>query len=129
MKTKKITIEGREHNLLRYKDEWVSPYISTYSDERGSPIYLGLLCLCDGDLEHYTDVTVNLPDCNRSAGCQFIDINNNGEDILDWLEDNGFGKRTGKSGQSGFCSYPEFNFYAGDTFRKYKALHDMSHYR
>ncbi len=124
MKTKTITIDGREYTLLRYSDEWVWPCISTYACGRGNPIYLGLLYLCGGDLGHYMDVTVNLPDCNRRAGCQFIDTNNNGEDILDWLEENGFGKRTGNCGRSGYCAYPEFNFYAGEAFHKYKASQD-----
>ena len=30
-------------------------------------------------------ITVNLPGAERSAGCQFIDTNNNGEEVLDWL--------------------------------------------
>jgi len=114
METKTVTIKNREFKLLRYKEEWVFPYISTYECGLGSPIAFLLLYFEDDSLEEYTDVTVNLPECTRSAGCQFIDTNNNEEDILGWLEVNRFGKRTGKTGTSGFCTYPEFNFYEGE---------------
>jgi hypothetical protein len=124
MKTKAITIESIEYTLLGYKGEWVFPRIATYADGLGSPICMELLQLAGGCLEPYTVVTVNLPGCDRRAGCQFVDTNNNGDDILDWLESNGFGKRTGNYGRSGFCAYPEFNFYAGETFREYKAIND-----
>jgi len=124
METKTVTIEGREYKLLRYKKEWVFPVITTYEHGLGSPIALILLYLEDESLELYTDVTVNLPECTRSAGCQFINTNNNGEDILDWLENNQFGKRTGKTGESGYCTYPEFNFYAGKQYWEYKQINE-----
>jgi hypothetical protein len=120
MKTKTVIIKGREFKLLRYKGEWVFPYISTYECGLGSPIAFLLLYLEGDSLELYTDVTVNIPECTRSAGCQFIDTNNNDSGILDWLEENNFGKRTGNTGTSGFCTYPEFNFYAGERFREHK---------
>lgn len=129
METKNVNINGREMTLIRYRNEWVFPYITTYQTGFGAPIALILLSLvetCDPsiqqDLEEYTYVTVNLPDCKRSAGCQFIDVNNNHTDIIEWLEENGFGKRTGRVEISGFCTYPEFNFYVGKTFMEYYKL-------
>ncbi len=124
METKTVTIEGREYKLLRYNKEWVFPVITTYEHGLGSPIAFILLYLEDESLELYTDVTVNLPECTRSAGCQFINTNNNGEDIVDWLENNQFGKRTGKIGESGYCTYPEFNFYAGEQYWEYKQINE-----
>lgn len=124
METKTVTIEGREFKLLRYKKDWVFPYITTYEQGLGSPIAFLFLHLEDNYLEEYTDVTVNLPECKRNAGCQFIDTNNNDSGILDWLEENNFGKRTGNTGASGFCTYPEFNFYAGEQFREYKRINE-----
>lgn len=124
MKTKTVTIEGREFKLLRYKEEWVFPVITTYEYGLGLPIAFLLLYLEADSLKPYTSVTVNLPECTRSAGCQFIDTNNNDHSILDWMEDNHFGKRTGKAGTSGFCTYPEFNFYAGEQFREYKRINE-----
>lgn len=122
MKTKTVTIEGRAYKLLRYKEEWVFPVITTYEHGVGSPIAFILLYLEDDSLELYSYITVNIPELNRSAGCQFIDTNNNSEDILDWLEIHQFGKRTGKSVKSGFCTYPEFNFYVGEQYWKYREI-------
>lgn len=124
--TKLITFNGQEFKLLRYQDEWVFPMVEYYSHGLGSPIVLSLHSynMKENEFEPYTDITVNLPDCKRSAGCQFIDTNNNDPSILDWLEKNDFGYHTGKTGQSGFCTFPEFNFYAGKQFMEYKALCD-----
>jgi hypothetical protein len=120
MKTKTAIIEGRRFDLIRYKNEWVFPFITIYEFGLGSPIAFMLYYLEGESLEYYTSVTVNIPGCGRSAGCQFIDTNNNDSDILDWLEENHFGKRTGGTGTSGFCTYPEFDFYKGEKFHEYK---------
>lgn len=39
-----------------------------------------------------------------------IDVNNNGRKLLDFLESNGFGKRTPFTVSSGYCVYPIFRF-------------------
>lgn len=116
--------------LIRYRNKWVFPNVTAYQSDLGSPVALILYSLVRAwnpfarkrYLEEYTYVTVNLPDCKRSAGCQFVDVNNNHSDMIGWLVDNGFGKLTGRSGRSGFCTYPEFNFYSGKTFQEYQAL-------
>lgn len=121
METKKINVCGKRKTFLRYKDVWVHPMISWYEGRIGSPVAVLLFTKSRNGLEYYGDVTVNLPDCKRSrAGCQFINTNNMGEDILDWLEENGFGKRTGYFAQSGFFIYPEFDFYSGEKFWEYR---------
>lgn len=69
------------------------------------------LQLFDEDNCPYTTVTVNLVNesvCNSM--CTFIDTNNNGDDIITWLEDNGLGRALGLYGESGFCTYPQFEF-------------------
>nr|DAE55335.1 MAG TPA: protein of unknown function DUF4313 [Caudoviricetes sp.] len=128
METKEFEFQGKKYDFLRYKNEWVYPVFETYEDGKGSPIAMSLYSIDkeEGGIETdlYTDVTVNLPQCQHSAGCQFIDTNNNGTDIIDWLEQNKFGERTGNVGKSGFCTYPEFNFYKGENFWKYKKLSD-----
>lgn len=59
----------------------------------------------------FGNVTVNLVDETLSDEmCAFIDTNNFGEDIVEWLRINKFGDTTGKVGFSGFCTYPEFRF-------------------
>lgn len=122
MEIKTIIIEGREFNLIRFKNEWVFPFITTYECGLGSPIAFMLYYLVGDSLEYYTCVTVNLPECKRSAGCQFIDTNNNDSNILDWLEENKFGEWTNRTGTSGFCTYPEFDFYKGEKFHEYKKM-------
>lgn len=125
-RTKLITFGKQKLQLIRYQQQWVFPVIEYYSNGLGSPIALSLhsYCVNEKEFEPYTDVTVNLPNCKRGVGCQFIDTNNNDPSLIDWLEENGFGKRTGNFGQSGFCTYPEFDFYAGEQFMIYKAIND-----
>ena len=74
--------------------------------------------------EPYCDVTVNLPDCPRRAGCQFINTHNNGEAILAWLQENNFGERTYDEGKSGYCTYPLFNFYKGEKYWEYRKINE-----
>lgn len=121
---KVILINGRQFRLLRYANMWVFPEISTYIYGLGSPIAMSLLIYQSECFNEYIPVTVNLPDCKHNAGCQFIDIYNNEPFLIKWLINNKFGELTGRNGRSGFCSYPEFNFYAGETFRYYKAIND-----
>lgn len=122
MKTKKIKFNGQELTLLRYEEYWVFPVFRIYSDGLGNPIAMQLYCLEDNSLEFYGDVTVNLPDCQRSAGCQFINTNKNKEGMLEWLEEHKFGERTGNSEKSGLCTYPEFNFYKGVNYWIYRNI-------
>lgn len=122
MKMQSVIIEECTYELIRYGKYLVFPYFTTYADGLGSPICLVLYYLEDEDLEPLTTVTVNIPECKRSAGCQFIDINNNDDTVLDWLEENQFGERTGKTVDSGFCTYPEFDFYKGEKFHQYKEI-------
>lgn len=122
MGTKEFQINGVKYIFLRYQDEWVFPVFNIYENGLGSPISMSLYSIEDGVVDCYTDITVNLPECSRSAGCQFIDMNNNDAGILDWLEENKFGKRTGNEGHSGFCTYPEFDFYKGEKFWEYRNL-------
>lgn len=114
--TKVFKILGRKFTFLCYGDQWVIPIISCYTDGLGCPVAMLLYTLTNGELELYNCVTVNLPNCNRTAGCQFIDTNNNDIGIVDWLEQNGLGIRTGNIGMSGMCKYPEFDFYKGEKF-------------
>lgn len=125
-RTKFITCNGLKLQLIQYKQKWMFPVIEYYSNGIGSPIALSLYSYSEEEkeLEPYTDVTVNIPNCKRGTGCQFIDTNNNDPSIIDWLEENEFGKCTGNFGHSGFCTYPEFNFYAGKQFMEYKAIND-----
>ena len=71
--------------------------IQCYTDEDGFP-------------EPWSSVTTCLGEDPRSPYHAFIDVNNNGHDFLDWLEQIGAGKRTGRVQRSGFVVYPYFEF-------------------
>lgn len=63
----------------------------------------------DGYPEPWSMLTVNLDDV-LEPDCAYVDINNNGEDITAWIEQNSLGTPTGHIGYSGFCVYPEYKF-------------------
>lgn len=73
-------------------------------------------------------LTVNLG-IRMRAHTAFIDVNNNmGHELVDWLEKNYLGKRTGRYVKSGFVEYPEFSFdetsltkFTTDEYAQYKA--------
>ena len=44
------------------------------------------------------------------SNCAFVDTNNLGEEIIDWIVKNGLGKPTGRTAPSGYCEYPEVRF-------------------
>ena len=72
-------------------------------------LYIGIVCWDEGFPEPWSDLTVNLTK-KCKPNCAFIDTNNNGDAIIDWLEENNLGMQTGNFEVSGFCIYPEFEF-------------------
>lgn len=62
--------------------------------------------------DYFGTLTVNIADSDMVASDKyaFIDTNNNGEEIAQWLIDNKIAYPTGIIGYSGFCSYPLFKF-------------------
>lgn len=69
---------------------------------------------CNGDpdfpdyIECWTVLTVWLRP--TSGNRAYVDTNNNGESIRNWIEKNRLGKPTGRLECSGFCVYPEYEF-------------------
>jgi len=63
----------------------------------------------EGYAEPWSTLTVNLMD-GLAPDIAFVDINDNGDDILRWIEQNGFGEPTGRTRQSGYVTYPEYKF-------------------
>lgn len=99
MKTLTLTAWGKEHPIT----------FTTNTYAQNGNLYVGMLTHEEGFPEPWSDLTVNLGvPCKEN--CAFIDINNNGYAILDWLEDNGLGRVTAREKVSGFCIYPEFEF-------------------
>lgn len=74
-------------------------------------LYVGLITNEEGYPEPWQNLTVNLALSKTcKPNCAYIDTNNNGDEIISWLEENGFGEETGRIAISGFCFYPEFEF-------------------
>lgn len=85
-------------------------------------LFVGLVTDRDGFYEPWNDLTTNIGRfCEPN--CSFIDINNNGIDVLDWLLANHLGELTGRVECSGFCDYPEFRFNM-DELNKYLLKED-----
>ena len=107
---KKVVVDGLTLKLLRKDEKWVFPFVTYYQHELGSPICLELL--------EYKE------DSNSFDGCQFIDTNNNGEAVLDWLVLYELGVPTGRYAASGHCMYPEVDFYRSERFMRQKEFCD-----
>jgi len=81
-------------------------------------------------MDHYCTATVNLNELPFLHSA--IDTNNNGMKMVDFLEKNGFGRRTGQVIPSGFCIFPVFEFNAdkikqldSDFFDRYAKAHGI----
>ena len=98
MKTLKLKTDYGAYKIALCKD--------TY--ETTDNLYVGLLCKEGKYYEPYGDLTVNLHKLPENQA--YIDTNNNGVEIIDWLIENKLGKFTGQYGYSGFCAYPLFEF-------------------
>lgn len=71
--------------------------------------------------EPYGMVTVNIPDEEVTDNdCGFVDVNNLGKGITEFLKKNGLAHPTGMTGFSGYCAYPEFEFDI-DRIKEYDA--------
>ena len=73
--------------------------------------------ICEGDLEPFSNFTVNLPEYKSDSNCAFVDINNFGE-AENLIRAYKLGEPTGRYGRSGYCTYPEYRFDL-DEIRKY----------
>jgi len=69
---------------------------------------LAVVMICENGTAFGT-LTVNIQEDLRD-NCAFVDYNNMGEDIVDWIQENNLGTYTGRIGFSGFCAYPEVKF-------------------
>lgn len=96
-------------------------------------LYMGM-SYYDPDLgwDHYGDVTVNVTENSLPYLFSAIDTNNNGQNVVDFLVENGIARPTGIDLQSGFCRYPVMEFEAGmlekispGVFRAYQEAHGI----
>jgi cellulose synthase/poly-beta-1,6-N-acetylglucosamine synthase-like glycosyltransferase len=109
-----IAYRRNYYNFKRKKKELVMLRLNSYNVylEINKYVYndtLAIIIQCsDGDV--YGNLTVNIDDKLSGKNCAFIDTNNLGETILDWIVRNKLGEPTGVIGFSGFCAYPEVRF-------------------
>lgn len=105
----------KDNNSLKmqYKTFWgstevVVPKLNTYLENNN--LYVGLNFFEEEYecWEPFTDVTVNVGKLPFLESA--IDTNNNGNGIIDFLVQNGFGELTKKTIPSGFCVFPVFRF-------------------
>lgn len=110
--------------------EQVKITLDFYADNNN--LYLGMESFDVelGGMVPYTDITVNTIDMPYLFSA--IDTNNNGEEIVAFLEENGFGEDTGKVVSSGYCIYPVFKFneealqrVCPYEFREYQKAHGI----
>lgn len=64
----------------------------------------------ENDWSPWNTLTVN-PDFCVEKNCAYIDVNNNGKLILDWLKKNRLARSMGSSMSSGYCIYPKYRFF------------------
>ena len=91
--------------------------IRAYTNEEGYP-------------EPWSNITVNLNE-ELEKMTAFIDTENNGNEIVKTLIENGFGELTGRAYEYPYCTFPEFKFYPeklkefdSDGFEEYDAYAD-----
>lgn len=106
-------VEKVQPLVLDYTTPWggterVLPKLAMYTENNN--LYVGLDFFdtdCDTWLP-YADVTVNVGALPYLESA--IDTNNNGQGIIAFLVENGFGELTGDAIPSGFCVFPVFRF-------------------
>lgn len=106
MKTFEIFKYSKKHPLSikigRYENGTIG--IQSYTHEDGYP-------------EPWSNLTVNLS-IKTEAFSAFIDIENNGEELVDDLIKNNFGELTGRYVNIGEYNFPEFKFNV-NTLKEY----------
>lgn len=78
------------------------------------------------ELEPYGVITKNFGEFIAMKNVAYIDTNNFGEGIIDWMEENKWGIRTSLTKTSGFCQYPLFSF--NENFLKSISLDGTKYY-
>lgn len=83
----------------------------------GGGLAMELYDICEGDLEPFSNFTINLPEYKSDSNCAFVDTNNFGE-AENLIRAYKLGEPTGRYGRSGYCTYPEYRFDL-EEIRKY----------
>lgn len=113
-------LDQEKCNGLLYRSSFglipVYPHLDMYRSTDN--LYMGLSFYDEEEqyADHFSDVTVNVDQLPYLSST--VDTNNNGQKIIDFLEQYGLGKKTEMEVPSGFCWFPVFHFNA-------KAIRDL----
>lgn len=129
-------LEEEPRKFFPYESTWGGIYSITLAMNRyieNDNLYLAMGAF-DEDLQgldHFADITVNVGALPYLQSA--IDTNNNGDKIMDFLQENGFGTPTGRTIRSGFCSFPVFKFNPDklmeilpQQFKEYSLAHGVN---
>lgn len=97
-----------KHNYVKYGRS-NTMYVEMAKYGENGNLAIQLYCNDDGYMEPWSTMTTNLS-VKLPADCAYIDTNNNGYEIVDWIIKNEFGVPTGEVRQSGYCVYPLVKF-------------------
>lgn len=97
--------------IMNYTDEWGDNYKLRFYKARyqmGGMAILAECCEDDGFWEPYADVTTYIF-APKGDNCAYLDTNNAGH-LIQKMVDAGYVELTGRTAQSGWCTYPEGHF-------------------
>ena len=95
-------------NMIKYGTVHPMTFETSHYTDNGN-LYVGLLTHEEGFPMPWQNLTVNLG-VKCKENCAFIDTNNNGTEIIEWLMTHKLCRLTGRMETSGFCVYPEVEF-------------------
>ena len=100
-----------EINFNFYNEEYRARFCKSEYANNGS-LYVGVVTWNEEDeyWEDWGDLTVNLPGMCPEDNEAFLDTNNCAPEIIKELEKKGYIKDTGITRNSGFCTYPLYEF-------------------
>ena len=93
--------------LERFGTHAIILHVDNYANNGNLAVQM--LKVTESFYEPWSTLTVNLGK-KCEPDCAFIDVNNNGDEIVDWLIENKLGVFTNEIEISGFCIYPKFKF-------------------
>ena len=104
-KVYKLNFYGETYNIVLAKD--------TYANNGTLAVFMYCSTPKGKIKEPFGDLTTNIFDSDLFANdtdSQFVDTNNMGKAIIDWLVENNIATRTNIIGGSGWCEYPLVKF-------------------
>ena len=111
----KVSFDGRSAELVKAKYDYVKygrshPMFleaAMYGENRN--LAIKMYSNDAGYMEPWSTLTVNLS-VKLPPDCAYIDTNNNGDEVIDWIIKNKLGTPTGEVRRSGYCVYPMVKF-------------------